>query len=67
MLVDIQGPETHEVLKVLAANHPDPSYRPYLRRRAHDHAVADSDLKPMSVLEAASLARTAGYAEASRD
>lgn len=67
MLVDIQGPETHEVLKVLAANHPDPGYRPYLRRRAHDHAVADSDLKPMSVLEAASLARTAGYAYASRD
>lgn len=56
----LSGPAVHEEMLRLADHHPDESYRPYMRRRARDRAIADSDLELWSADRVAGLWATPG-------
>jgi len=43
LLSAIPGEATYRQILALAEDHPEPSYRAHMRRRAHDRAVEDSD------------------------
>jgi len=43
LLSAIPGEATYRQILMLADDHPEPSYRAHMRRRAHDRAVEDSD------------------------
>ncbi|MEQ9112476.1 MAG: hypothetical protein RIF37_13350 [Rhodospirillaceae bacterium] len=49
LLSEIPGKQTYVALAELANNHPDSSYRPWMKKRAYKRAEADADLKPWSV------------------
>jgi hypothetical protein len=43
LLADTPGEESYRQILALAEDHPVPDYRAYMRRKAHDRAVVDSD------------------------
>jgi hypothetical protein len=43
LLADMPGEDTFQAINALAVEHPQEKYRAYMRRRAHDRAVADSE------------------------
>lgn len=46
MLSSVPGPETYAAIKALAEEHPEPSYRKWMARRARERAIADADEAP---------------------
>ena len=43
LLADIPGEAAYRAILALAEEHPEPDYRTFMRQKAHDRAVADSD------------------------
>ena len=56
MLAEIPGELSYQAIVELITEHPEPSYRDYMRARAYVHAVADGDLSDWSTEEVAALA-----------
>lgn len=46
LLSSVPGPETYAAIKALAEEHPEPSYRKWMARRARERAIADADEAP---------------------
>lgn len=53
-LAQIPGEQTYREILELADQHPEPDYRAYMRRTAHDRAIADGD-RLLSLEEMAAL------------
>ena len=43
MLSSVPGPETYAAIKALEQEHPEPSYRRWMARRARERAITDAD------------------------
>jgi len=58
-LADMPGKATYDAIAELARTHPDPESRKWMKLRARERAVADSDLTPWTCEQVAEFARTA--------